>query len=55
MTTPSDINNLHIERITIVPNETNAILVVDTDAVLALPIALQSFKVIPRKDCQITQ
>jgi len=49
------INNLHIECITIPPNETDAILIVDADTVLTLPIALQSLKVIPWKDYQITQ
>jgi hypothetical protein len=49
------INYLNIKRIAIAPNETDAILVVNADAMLALPIALQGFKVIARKDCQITQ
>jgi len=49
------INYLNIKSVTIAPNETDAILVVDADAVLAFPIAPQSFKVIPWKDCQITQ
>jgi hypothetical protein len=45
------INNLNVKRITIAPNETDAILIVDADAVLALPIAFQRLKAIPRKDC----
>jgi len=45
------INDLNFERITISPNETDAILIVDANTVLAFPIALQSFEVIPRKDC----
>jgi len=49
------INYLNVKRITITPNETDAILVVDADTVLTLPIAFQSFKVIPWKDRQITQ
>jgi hypothetical protein len=49
------VNNLNIKRIAIAPNETNAILIVDTNTVLTLPIPFQGFKVIPRKDAQITQ
>ena len=45
------VNNLNFERITLSPNETNAILIVDADAVLAFPITLQSFEMIARKDC----
>jgi hypothetical protein len=45
------VNNLNFKRIPISPNETNAILIVDADTVLALPITPQSFEVIPRKDC----
>jgi hypothetical protein len=45
------VNNLNFERITSSPNETNAILIVDADTVLAFPIALQSFEMIARKDC----
>jgi hypothetical protein len=45
------VNNLNFECITIAPNETDAILIVDANTVLALPITLQSFEVIPRKDC----
>jgi hypothetical protein len=44
------INYLDVKRIAIPPNETDAILIVDADAVLTLPIALQTFKVIPGKD-----
>jgi hypothetical protein len=49
------INNLNLERITVVPNETETILIVDSDAVLTLPIAPQSFKVISGKDRQVAQ
>jgi hypothetical protein len=49
------INYLNVKRITIAPNETDAILIVDANTVLTLPITLQSFKAIPWKDCQITQ
>jgi len=48
------INYLNVKRIAIAPNETDAILIVDADTVLALPIAFQSLKVIPWKDRQIT-
>lgn len=44
------VNNLNFERITIPPDETNAILIVDADTVLAFPIFLQSFEMIARKD-----
>jgi len=49
------INDLNVKRIAIAPNETDPILIVDADTVLALPIAFQSFKMIPWKDCQIAQ
>jgi hypothetical protein len=49
------INYLDVKSITIAPNETDAILIVDTDTVLALPIALQSFKSIPWEDGEIAQ
>ena len=49
------INYLDVKRITIAPDETDAILIVDADTVLTLAIALQSLKVIPWKDCQIAK
>jgi hypothetical protein len=49
------INYLNIKRITIKPNETDAILIVDANAVLTLPIAFQRFKVIPWEDFKIAQ
>jgi hypothetical protein len=49
------VNYLNIKRITITPNEADAILIVDANAVLPFPISFQSFKVIPRKDCKIAQ
>jgi len=48
------INNLNFERITISPNETNAVLIVYADAVLTFPITLQNFEMIGWKDCQIS-
>jgi hypothetical protein len=49
------INYLNIKRIPIAPNETDAILVIDANTVLALPIPFQRLKVIPWKDCQIAK
>jgi hypothetical protein len=49
------INYLNVKRIAIAPNETDAILIVDPDTVLTLPVALQSFKMISGKDCEIAQ
>jgi len=43
------VNNLNFERITLSPNETNAILIVDADTVLSFPITLQSFEILPGK------
>ncbi len=40
------VNNLSFERITISPNETNAVLIVYADAVLAFPITSEL-----RDDC----
>ena len=48
------INYLNIKCITIAPNETDAILVIDANTVLALPLPLQSLK-IPWKNCQIAK
>jgi hypothetical protein len=47
------VNNLNFKSITVSPNETNAILIVNPDTVLAFPITLQGFKAITRKDCNI--
>jgi len=49
------INYLNIKRIAIAPNETDAILVVDANTVLALPIPFQGLKMIPWKNCQIAK
>jgi hypothetical protein len=49
------VNNLNFERIAISPDETNTILIVDTNTVLALPITLQSFEMITWKYRQISQ
>jgi hypothetical protein len=47
--------DLNFERITISPSETDAILIVDSNTVLAPPSTLQRFKVITGKDRQISQ
>ena len=49
------VSNFNIEHLSISPNETNAILIVNTDAVLALAITFQGFKTIAWKDCKIAQ
>jgi hypothetical protein len=49
------INYLNFKRIALTPNETNAILIIDSDTVLTPAISSQSLKMIPRKDRQITQ
>jgi hypothetical protein len=49
------INNLNLKCVPVAPNETDAILIVDANTVLPLPIPLQSLKVISRKNCEITQ
>jgi hypothetical protein len=48
------VNNLNFERIASSPDETNTVLIVDTDTVLALPITLQSFEMITWKYRQIS-
>jgi hypothetical protein len=47
------IDNLNFERITISPCETDAILIIDADTMLTLPITLQGFEMITGKDRQI--
>jgi hypothetical protein len=49
------INYLDVKGIAIAPNETDAILIINTNAVLPFPVALQNFKLIPREDCKIPQ
>jgi hypothetical protein len=46
---------LHVKRIAVAPNKTDTILIVDPNAVLALPIAFQGLQVVPRKNGQVTQ
>jgi hypothetical protein len=49
------VDNLNILRASGRPSEAEAILVVDTDTVLANPIALQRLEPISRRDTQIRQ
>jgi hypothetical protein len=37
------------------PDKTNAVLIVDSDAVLAHAVPLQCFQTIPRRDAQFAQ
>jgi hypothetical protein len=55
MTTPNDSQQSQRRTRRHLANETNAILIVDADTVLALPIALQSFETIAWENCQIPQ
>ena len=49
------IHNFHFQRIFTAPAEADAPLVIDADAVLAYPVALQGFQPIPRRREQIVQ
>lgn len=49
------IRDLDCVRITLTPLEANAILIVDTNAVLAFAIALQPFQTIPRRRSEISE
>jgi hypothetical protein len=46
------INNLNLIRAVICPNKTEAILVIDPDAVLAFPLSGQFFQMITRGDAE---
>lgn len=46
------INDFNIEGIAALPSKTNPPLLIDSDAVLTLPLAFQLFKVICRRDAQ---
>jgi hypothetical protein len=37
------IRNLNVEGVTITPDEADAVLIIDPDAMLPLPVTLQSF------------
>jgi hypothetical protein len=45
------INDLNFKCIPVAPNETDAILIINANAVLSLPIPFQSLKVVAGKDC----
>src|SRR5438094_8261905 len=49
------VHDFHVQRILALPAEANAPLVIDTDAVLPVPVALQRFKPISRRSAQISQ
>ena len=49
------VHNFHVQRIFALPAEANPPLVIDTDAVLPVPVALQRFKPISRWSAQILQ
>ena len=49
------INNLNILAIAFVPPEYNAILIVDPDAMVSLPVSLQRLKPVGRGRQQISQ
>jgi hypothetical protein len=46
------VNNFDIEGITAFPGKANSPLLIDTDAVLSLPFALQFLKMVCRRDSQ---
>jgi hypothetical protein len=47
------VRGLHLVRVAVTPNETNAPLVVDADAMLARAVAAKRFQVIPGRRRQI--
>ncbi len=47
------VHYLDLLRPAVVPNEADPILVIDPDAVLALPIAAEGFKVIARERAEV--
>jgi len=49
------INNLDLIGITVSPDEANSPLVIDANAVLALAVASQCLKPVPRRDLQVLQ
>jgi hypothetical protein len=48
------VHHLDLLRVAVLPDEADPILVVDPDAVLPLPIAGKSLKVIARKRAEVT-
>jgi hypothetical protein len=49
------VRNLHIEGVSLTPYEAEAVLIVNADAVLALPITLQPFQAISRWQDKVLQ
>jgi hypothetical protein len=49
------IDDLHVPRVSLIPSEADAPLIVDANAMLAGPVPLKGFKMIPRWPGQILQ
>ena len=49
------IHNLYVPRVIFMPAKTNAVLIIDADAMLPLTISLQRFKVISRRISEIVE
>src|SRR5271155_5337700 len=49
------IDNFYIERVTVLPSETDAPLVINADAVLTRPIPKQSLEPVPGRHSQIIE
>ncbi len=49
------IDDLNLVRISVLPDETDSVLIVDSDAVLSHPLSFQAFQVIPWKNCQVRE
>jgi hypothetical protein len=49
------VHDLNIEGVTIAPLEADPVLIVDANAVLPLPVALESLQPIPWEQCEIRQ
>jgi len=49
------VGDFHLVRVSVLPNETDAILVVDSDAVLALPVTLQGLQSVAGNPARIAK
>ena len=49
------IHNLYVPRVIFMPAKTNAVLIIDADAMLPVTISLQRFKVISRRTSEIVE
>ena len=49
------VGNLHVAGVSILPDETDAVLVVNSDAVLPFPRAFQGFQAVAGDRCQIAK